>query len=100
MAFKVTPFKATNSDGTPYTGSLADVNSVTPTSLVADAHKAGLFVHAYTFRNEKKYLAGKYGGDPTAEYLDFFATGVDGVFADFTNTAFAARAAYLKATGR
>jgi glycerophosphoryl diester phosphodiesterase len=80
--------------------SLAAVNTVTPTSLIADAHKAGLFVHSYTFRNEKKYLAGKYAGDPTPEYLDFFRAGVDGVFSDFTNTAFAARAAYLAETGR
>lgn len=100
MSFKVTPFKATNADGTPYTGSLGEVNSVTPTSLVADAHKAGLFVHTYTFRNEKKYLAGKYGGDPVAEYMDFLRIGVDGMFSDFTNTAFAARAAYLKESGR
>lgn len=100
MAWKVTPFKATNPDGTPYTGSLADVNSVTPTSLITDAHKAGLFVHAYTFRSEKKYLAGKYAGDPVAEYLDFFRAGIDGVFSDFVNTAVAARAQYLKETGR
>ena len=46
----------------PYTGSLADVSIVTAKSLVADAHKAGLFVHTYTFRNEKKYLAGAFGG--------------------------------------
>ncbi len=100
MAWKVTPFKATNPDGTPYTGSLADVNSVTPTSLIADAHKAGLFVHAYTFRSEKKYLAGKYAGDPTPEYLDFFRAGIDAVFTDFSNTAVAARAAWLKEMGR
>jgi len=100
MSWKVSPFKATNADGTPYTGSLADVNSVTPTTLIADAHKAGLFVHAYTFRNEKKYLAGTYAGDPAAEYLDYFRAGIDGVFSDFTSTAVAARAAWLKETGR
>lgn len=100
MALKVSPFKATNPDGTPYTGSLADVNVVTPTSLIADAHKAGLFVHAYTFRNERKYLAGYYNGDPTAEYLTFFRAGLDGAFTDFSNTAFSARSAYLKETGR
>ena len=100
MALKVVPFKATNADGTPYTGALADVNSVTPTSLVADAHRAGLFVHVYTFRNEKKYLAGFYNGDPAAEYLPFFRAGVDGVFSDFAGTAVAARSAYLKETGR
>jgi glycerophosphoryl diester phosphodiesterase len=100
MAWKVAPFKATNADGTPYTGSLADVNSVTPTSLIADAHRAGLFVHVYTFRNEQKYLAGLYEGDPAREYLVYFRGGVDGVFTDFANTGFAARAQYLKETGR
>jgi glycerophosphoryl diester phosphodiesterase len=35
----------------------ADATSTTPTTLVADAHKAGLFVHAYTFRNESRRLA-------------------------------------------
>jgi len=100
MSWKVTPFKDKNADGTPYTGSLADVNSVTPTSLIADAHKAGLLVHTYTFRSEKKYLAGKYAGDPAAEYMDYFRAGIDGVFSDFVNTAVTARAAYLKETGR
>ena len=100
MSLKIVPFKQANADGSPYVGSLADVNSVTPTSLVADAHKAGLFVHTFTFRNEKKYLAGLYQGDPAQEYLAFFRAGVDGVFTDFTPTAVAARSAYLKETGR
>lgn len=100
MSMTVSPFKATNADGTPYTGSLADVNTIAPTSLIADAHKAGLLVHAYTFRNEKKYLAGIYKGDPVAEYLPYFRAGIDGVFTDFANTGFAARSAYLKETGR
>ncbi|WP_394777304.1 glycerophosphodiester phosphodiesterase family protein [Undibacterium sp.] len=100
MSWKVVPFKDKNADGTPYTGSLADVNSVTPTTLIADAHKAGLFVHSYTFRNEAKYLPGIYKGDPTPEYLDFFRAGIDGVFTDFSNTGFAARTAYLRETGR
>jgi glycerophosphoryl diester phosphodiesterase len=97
MALKVSPFASP--DGGAYAGALADVNSVTPTSLLADAHAAGLFVHVYTFRNEKKYLAGFYKGDPTAEYLTFFRAGVDGVFTDFSTTGFAARAAYLKEIG-
>jgi len=95
MALKVSPFPTTAG----YTGSLADVNSVTPTSLINDAHAAGLFVHVYTFRNEQKYLAGFYKGDPTAEYLTFYRAGVDGVFSDFANTAFAARTAYRKERG-
>ena len=100
MSLKVSPLKATNANGTPYVPSLADVNSVTPTSLITDAHKAGLFVHTYTFRNEKKYLAGLFGGDPVAEFLVYFRAGIDGVFTDFANTGVAARALYLKETGR
>ncbi|MBS0507564.1 MAG: glycerophosphodiester phosphodiesterase [Proteobacteria bacterium] len=82
------------------TGKLADVNSAVPTSVVGDAHKAGLFVHVYTFRNEKKYLAGLFNGDPVAEYLPYFRAGVDGVFTDFTGTGVQARQQYLKETGR
>ena len=78
----------------------ADVNTVSPTSLIADAHKAGLFVHVYTFRSEQKYLAAAFKGDPTQEYLKFFEAGVDGVFSDFSNQAFAARAVFLKGYGR
>ena len=100
MALTVSPFPATNADGTPNTGKLADVNSVTPTSLIADAHKAGLFVHSYTFRNEQKYLAGFYKGDPVLEDVTFFRAGIDGIFTDFANTGVAARAVYLKELGR
>ena len=100
MNLTVAPYPATNADGTPYVGKLADVNTIAPTSLIADAHKAGLFVHTYTFRNEAKYLAGVYKGDPAAEYLAFFRAGIDGVFTDFTNTGFAARKTYLAETGR
>ncbi len=92
MAHTVVPFVAGKG--------LADVNTVKPTALIADAHKAGLFVHTYTFRNEAKYLAGVYKGDPAAEYLAYFRAGIDGVFSDFANTAFAARKTYLKETGR
>jgi len=59
--------------------------------LIARAHKAGLLVHAYTFRNEASRLAGDYAGNPVAEYLQFYALGIDGVFSDFPDTAVAAR---------
>jgi len=83
-------------------GSLKDINgdgkidlrdAVTgnPTSLIEDAHKLGLFVHAFTFRNESRYLARSYSGDPRAEYLQFYRLGVDGVFSEFPDTAIAAR---------
>jgi len=78
----------------------ADTTTMEPTTLVTDAHKAGLFVHPYTFRNEKRRLASNYKGDPVLEYKHFFALGVDGVFSDFADTALAARAEYLKEAGR
>jgi glycerophosphoryl diester phosphodiesterase len=78
----------------------ADTLSQPATSVVADAHKAGLVVHPYTFRNEGKRLAFDYKGDPKNEYLQFYRLGVDGVFSDFTDTAVAARAIYLKELGR
>ena len=34
------------------------------------------------------------------EYLQFYRLGIDGLFSDFTNTAVAARATYLKEMGR
>ena len=79
---------------------LNDATTQAPTTLIADAHRAGLTVHAYTFRNEKRRLALDYKGDPMAEYLQVFRLGIDGVFSDFADTALAARAAYLKETGR
>ena len=62
-----------------------------PTDVVKNAHAAGLFVHAYTFRSEAKRLASDFKGDPKAEYKLFFNLGVDGVFSDFPDTAKAAR---------
>ena len=79
---------------------LTDALSQTPTTLVADAHKAGLLVHPYTFRNEKRRLTFDMAGDPINEYLQFFRIGVDGLFSDFPDTALAARAKYLNETGR
>jgi glycerophosphoryl diester phosphodiesterase len=70
---------------------LRDAVTENPTSLIHDAHKLGLFVHAFTFRNESRYLARSYSGDPHAEYLQFFRLGVDGVFSEFPDTAIAAR---------
>ncbi|MGJ4854957.1 glycerophosphodiester phosphodiesterase family protein [Labrys sp. La1] len=99
VSLKISPWKEINADGTPFKGSTPDASTQDPTSLVADAHKAGLFVHVFTFRNEKKYLAADYRGDPSLEYLKFFRLGVDGVFTDFTHTGVGARAAYLRELG-
>ena len=77
----------------------ADSTSQPVTSLIADAHKAGLFVHTWTFRNETGRLTFDYK-TPAAEYLQFYRAGIDGLFSDFTDTAVAARATYLKEMGR
>jgi glycerophosphoryl diester phosphodiesterase len=79
---------------------LRDATTQPPTALVAEAHKQGLFVHVFTFRNEKRHLASSYRGDPQAEYLQFFRLGVDGVFSEFPDTAVMARAVYLREGGR
>jgi glycerophosphoryl diester phosphodiesterase len=69
-----------------------DRRLVPATDIVANAHKLGLVVHPYTFRNEPKRLASNYQGNPVNEYLAFYELGVDGLFSDFADTAYAARA--------
>ncbi len=79
-----------------------DDNLGTPTSLVADAHAAGLLVFPYTFRNENRFLpAGlRRGSDPAhhgdafGEYAAFLAADIDGLFTDHPDTAVAAIAVY------
>jgi glycerophosphoryl diester phosphodiesterase len=80
-------------------------NHVTaPTTLVRDAHRAGLLVHPFTFRPENMFLAADFqAGDPAspefprargdqpAELARFYRLGVDGVFADNADTAVAVR---------
>ena len=76
----------------------------TPTSLVADAHRAGLKVVVYTIRNENQFLPTdlRLGTDPNApgdvrtELFRYFDADVDGVFADYPDSAVAARAAWQK----
>ena len=79
---------------------LNDASTQPPTTLIDDAHKAGLFVHAYTFRNEQRRLAFDYSKDPKAEYLQFYRLGLDGLFSDFPDTALEARKTYLQELGR
>lgn len=69
-----------------------------PTTLVEDAHRAGLFVHAYTFRSEKGYyhLPFDAKGDTVKEYQHFYRLGVDGVFSDAPDTALFARESMRK----
>jgi glycerophosphoryl diester phosphodiesterase len=73
---------------------LRDVGAPTllQTTLIEQAHAAGLRVHAYTFRNEPATLAPQYSADPMLEYRQFFELSLDGLFSDFPDTALAARA--------
>jgi glycerophosphoryl diester phosphodiesterase len=65
---------------------LDETSNMAPSSLIADAHQAGLFVHAYTFRDEAENLTKTYSGGPKAEYKAYFDLGVDGIFTDFSTT--------------
>ncbi|CAD5316498.1 unnamed protein product [Arabidopsis thaliana] len=59
------------------------------TSLVQDAHKAGLQVYVSGFANDVD-IAYNYSSDPVSEYLSFVDNGdfsVDGVLSDFPLTA-------------
>ncbi|KAF9666500.1 hypothetical protein SADUNF_Sadunf16G0235600 [Salix dunnii] len=63
-----------------------------PTSIVSDAHKAGLEVFVSEFYNDVQ-LSYNYSYDPVAEYLNFVDNGdfsVDGVLSDFPITPSAA----------
>ena len=82
----------------PYIQSWTAAALLPPSTVVADAHRAGLVVHPYTFRNEPARVPPPFGGNPVKEYLRFYELGVDGVFSDFADTAFAARAMFLLAT--
>ncbi len=63
-----------------------------PTSLVAEAHKAGLLVHIWTFRPENYFLAADFqdANGPAArnetgsiaEMQAYIRTGIDGFFSD------------------
>lgn len=77
-----------------------------PTSLVADAHAAGLLVHPWTLRRENAFLPLELRlGDPdapdydqttgnlAAELQQFFDLGVDGVFTDNPDVAVEVRRA-------
>ncbi len=74
-------------------GLISDADSIlqAPTTLIDDAHEAGLLVHPYTFRSEDYFLATDYKGDPQLEYEQFYNLGVDGVFSDNPDIAVAVR---------
>jgi glycerophosphoryl diester phosphodiesterase len=71
-----------------------------PTSLVADAHAAGVAVHGWTFRAENAFLPADFrrgtdpavAGDLLGELRAFLATGMDGFFTDQPDIGARARA--------
>jgi glycerophosphoryl diester phosphodiesterase len=79
-----------------------------PTSLVTDAHRAGLQVHPYTFRDENQFLPADLRTSPNPndygraidEDVRFLKLGVDGLFTDSTDTGVVARDEFLGARPR
>ena len=68
-----------------------------PTALVANAHRAGLVVHPYTFRVENSFLPAEFDSSAVAadsgnlfgEIAAYRKTGIDGLFTDNTDIAVA-----------
>jgi len=46
-----------------------------------------LLVHVWTLRSEPVFLSPSYHGNVAAEYRQFAALGVDGIFTDFPDAA-------------
>jgi glycerophosphoryl diester phosphodiesterase len=75
------------------------------TTLVADAHAAGLKVHPYTFRAENTFLPLDYRvgkvdasyGRAIDEQVRFLRTGIDGLFTDQADIGVIARTEFLAA---
>ncbi len=76
-----------------------------PSDLVPDAHEAGLEVVIYTLRDENQFMATNFrrgtdpnaDGDVFAEIEAFLDAGVDGLFADYADSAVYARHRWLAA---
>ncbi|MBU2879985.1 glycerophosphodiester phosphodiesterase [Aliiglaciecola lipolytica] len=66
----------------PWIPQLFDFANKTPTSLLANAHQAGLLIHPYTFRKDD--LPAKYSSQQVLDIL-FEDLKVDGLFTDFTD---------------
>ena len=76
-----------------------------PSSLVADAHAAGLRVHPWTYRAENMFLPARFRrgddpaahGDVAAEMESGLRQGIDGFFTDFPIIGVQTRDAYVAA---
>lgn len=87
---------------------MVDKGEGTPSTLVADAHAAGLRVHVWTFRAENFFLPAslRKGADPRAHgdvdtaIRRQLAAGIDGFFTDFPLIGVKARAAYRAGAGK
>ncbi len=79
-----------------------ELDAARATSLLSDAHAAGLRVHVYTFRAENAFLpaplrrgsAPEAIGDLEREIQSFLALGVDGFFSDHPDAGVRARNAF------
>lgn len=69
----------------------AEGNLGAPTSLVEDAHAAGLAVHPWTFRIEDVYLPRDCQGNLEAELRLFYSLGIDALHTDHPDVAYALR---------
>lgn len=65
----------------------ADGSMGPTTTLVRDAHAAGLLVHIWTIRSDAPFLPAMWKGDQAAEVQFFAKAGVDGMFTDFPGNA-------------
>ncbi len=81
----------------------ADGTLGAPTTLVADAHRAGLEVVPWMFRNENQFMAKDFQTSANAgdygraidEIVTYLRTGIDGFFTDNPDTGVEARRQFL-----
>jgi glycerophosphoryl diester phosphodiesterase len=64
---------------------------IVASSVIKDAHAAGIQWVTWTFRSEPERLVSSFKGDPAAEYKTFYALDVDGRLSGFPDIAVKAR---------
>lgn len=96
-------------DVTRYAVALGPNKALVDAAMVRAAHRAGLRVYPYTYRNENRWLPPQHRrgdvdnasfngatGDAPGEYARVYDLGVDGVITDHPDTAAATRGATLE----